>query len=712
MARAKPPRGLARPAKTPPAVDRRPVTRAVHGVELTDDYAWLRAENWQAALRDPAVLPADIRAVLEAENAHATEALAPSRRLIARLTREMRGRIKEDDEGVPLPDGPYLYSSRYRTGGQYPIMCRRPRGGGEEEILLDGDVEGRGKAFFSIGTAIHSDDHTRLAWSADENGSEYYALRVRDLARAEDLADVVPDTSGDALFTPDGSALLYIRLDDNHRPLKVCRHDIGTPASEDRLVFEEADTSVFVDISRTTAGTIALITARANETSSIHALDLTDPHARPTLVTPREGEIKSFADYHPSYRGEPTLFIRTNAGDAEDFRIVTAPLATPGRAHWQDLVPHRPGVLILSITVLKRWLIRLERENALPRIVIRALDTGEEHTIAFDEEAYSLGVIDGFEFDTDVLRFVYSSMTTPQETFDYDMARRTRVLMKRQEVPSGHDPAAYVTRRVLAPAPDGEQVPVSVVYRRDTPLDGTAPTLLYGYGSYGMAMPAGFSTARLSLVDRGFVYAIAHIRGGMEKGYRWYRTGKREHKTNTFTDFIAAAEHLVASGFSARDRIVAQGGSAGGMLMGAVANMRPDLFAGIIAEVPFVDVVNTMLDDTLPLTPPEWLEWGDPIRDESAFRRMLAYSPYDNVRPQAYPAMLVLAGVSDPRVTYWEPAKWVAKLRRLKTNDTPLLFLTNMDAGHGGAAGRFDRLKETARTQAFAIRVVGAKVGV
>jgi oligopeptidase B len=384
-----------------------------------------------------------------------------------------------------------------------------------------------------------------------------------------------------------------------------------------------------------------------------------------------------------------------------------APLEAPGRENWRELIPHRAGTLQLGIALLRDWLVRLERTDGLPRIVVRRLSDGAEHSIAFDEEAYSLGMVGGYEFATDNLRFSYSSMTTPSEVWDYDMRTRGREMRKRQEIPSGHNPDDYVTRRILAPAHDGEMVPVSILYRAGTKLDGSAPLLLYGYGAYGHAIPASFSTNRLSLVDRGLVYAIAHIRGGTDKGWRWYREGKLAHKENTFRDFIAAGEHLVREGFTAKGRIIAHGGSAGGMLMGAVANMRPDLFGGILAEVPFVDVLDTMLDDTLPLTPPEWNEWGNPIVDPQAFQRIRGYSPYDNVKAQAYPAMLVLAGLTDPRVTYWEPAKWVARLRASKTDNNPLLLRTNMDAGHGGAAGRFDRLEEVALGYVFALRTLG-----
>ncbi|MBS0538649.1 MAG: S9 family peptidase, partial [Proteobacteria bacterium] len=389
------------------------------------------------------------------------------------------------------------------------------------------------------------------------------------------------------------------------------------------------------------------------------------------------------------------------------FRIATAPLATPDRAHWRELIPYRPGVYLINTQLYANHLVRLERANALPSIVIRDLRTGAEHTIAFDEAAYSLDSISGFEFDTTTTRFAYSSMTTPTEIYDYDMESRQRTLRKRQEIPSGHDPAAYVTTRILAKSHDGAEVPVSILHRRGFVADGTAPLLLYGYGSYGMSMPASFSANRLSLVDRGFVYAIAHIRGGADKGWNWYLDGKREKKTNTFDDFAAAGRALIDARYTSAKRIVGHGGSAGGMLMGAVANRASELFAGIVAEVPFVDVLNTMLDDTLPLTPPEWPEWGNPIADAEAFRYILSYSPYDNVAPKNYPKILAMGGLTDPRVTYWEPAKWIARLRATMTSGGPVLLRTNMGAGHGGSSGRFNRLDEVAIAYAFALWAVG-----
>jgi oligopeptidase B len=696
---------------TPPQAERKPTPSTWHGVPLVDDFAWLRAANWQEVMRDPGKLDPAIRAHLEAENRYADHVLADTVALQDALFAEMKGRIKEDDSSVPAPDGPHAYYMRYREGGQHPVICRHGRAGGPEAILLDGDELAQGKAYFHLGATRHSPDHHMLAWSADEAGAEFYTIRIRDLKTGVDLADIVPDAGGSVVWTNDASTFYYVRLDRNHRPSRVFRHRLGTPVEDDVLIYEETAPGYFVSITASQSHRFAEISIHDHETSECWLVDLDDVDAVPTLVAAREASVQYDSEHHPALFGQQALVLRTNADGAEDFKIVWTPLANPERANWRDLVPHRPGIYLLSYVLLADWLIRLEREEGLPRIVIRHLESGQEHAIDFDEEAYSLGVDGGYEFATNVVRFTYSSMTTPAEVWDYDLTAHTRTLRKRQEIPSGHDPSAYVTRRLFAPGADGELVPISLLHRKGLPRDGSAPCLLYGYGAYGLSMPAAFSANRLSLADRGFVFAIAHVRGGTDKGWRWYREGKLANKCNSFTDFIAAAEYLVAHRWTAAERIVAQGGSAGGMLVGAVANMRPDAFGAIIAEVPFVDVLNTMLDDTLPLTPPEWPEWGNPIVDAEAFRRIASYSPYENVRPQNYPNMLVLAGISDPRVTYWEPAKWVARLRQLKTDGSLLAFRTNMEAGHAGAAGRFDRLKEVALTYAFAIKVMGNQLG-
>lgn len=703
---------------SPPRADIRTKTTHVHGIELRDDYDWLRASNWKDVLRDPDVLPADIRTYLEAENGYCKALMGPTRALQRSLVKEMRGRIKEDDASVPQPDGPFLYYSRYRKGGEHPLICRKPRseepaaknseprrraaGALREQIMLDADTLARGKDFFDLGDTAHSPDHRLLGWSADEAGSELHTIRVRDLGRGEDLPDLIPDTTGDIVWAADSGSFFYVGVDADHRPSKVFRHRLGEALGQDTLLHDEADAGMFVDIDETQSGRFLLISISDHETSEIRIVDLAAPDSAPVTIAPREVGRQYEVEHHGD-----DLLILTNADGAEDFKIVAAPVADPSPVNWRDLIPHRQGRLILSHLCLKGRLIRLEREDGLPRIVIRDLATGGESSIAFDEEAYGLGLDAGYEFETDTLRFIYASMARPAETYDYDMGTAERVLLKRQEVPSGHDPEAYRVRRIFATAKDGEQVPISILHRADLALDGSAPCLLYGYGAYGSAMSASFRTRPLSLVDRGFVYAIAHVRGGTDKGRRWYLDGKREKKANSFTDFIAAAEALAHTGFTARGRIVAEGGSAGGMLMGAVANMAPELFAGIVAEVPFVDVLNTILDDSLPLTPPEWPEWGDPIRDVAAFEMIRSYSPYDNVEAQAYPPILAMGGLTDPRVTYWEPAKWVARLRATMIGGGPVLLRTNMEAGHGGSAGRFDSLKETALAYAFAIQAAG-----
>ncbi|WP_413992787.1 S9 family peptidase [Labrys okinawensis] len=690
----------------PPAAEKRPTQRIVHGVTLQDDYAWLRADNWQDVLRDGSALPADIRTHLEAENHYAEARLAEGEALRAVLFEELKGRIKADDSSVPAPDGPFEYYSRFREGGQHRLYCRRPRGGGEESMLLDGDALAEGKSFFAFGGSDPSPDHRLLAWSSDENGSEFYVAHILDTTKGVMLDDEVPDTAGGVVWRQDGLAFYYVQVDKNHRASSVWEHRLGTPAGKDRLVYEEADSGMFVGLDRTQSRRMAVISIHDHETSEARVIHLDDPEGNVHLIAARETGVQYEIEHLPVADGKDQLLILTNADGAEDFRIMSAPLAMPDRRSWRDLIPHKSGRYILAMVVLADWLVRLEREDGLPRIVVRELASGAEHSIAFEEEAYALDLRGWEEFETDMIRFVYSSMTTPAETFDYNMRTRERVMRKRQEVPSGHDPSLYVTRRIFAPTADGESVPVSLLYRKATPIDGSAPLLLYGYGAYGISMPAQFSTNILSLVDRGFVYAIAHIRGGSEKGWRWYREGKLARKTNSFHDFIAAGAYLASHKFTSKGRIVAHGGSAGGMLMGAVANLAPDLFGAIVAEVAFVDVLTTMLDDTLPLTPPEWPEWGNPIVDEEAFSTILSYSPVDNVSAQTYPPILALAGLTDPRVTYWEPAKWVARLREKSTGETPAILRVNMDSGHGGASGRFDRLKEVALVQAFALKAM------
>jgi oligopeptidase B len=689
------------PRPTPPIAERRQHAVTHHGVTRQDPYHWLRADNWQEVMQAPETLAPDIRAYLEAENAYLKEAFeTPHAGLIETLFQEMKGRIKEDDSGIPEPDGPWAYNSRMVEGGQYPLIVRTLRGGGTEQVLLDCNKEA-GDGYFGFGGAEHSPDHRLLSWAADRQGSEYYTIHIRDIARGTDTGEIIADAADDGVWTADGKSIYYTEYDENHRPWCVRRHVLGTPQTDDPIIFEESDPGFFVGVGETQSRRFITINAHDHVTSEVWVIDQQQGGA-PRLISKRLAE----REYDAEDRGG-LFYMLTNADGAEDFKVVTAPVATPDAVHWTDLVPHQPGVLILDIIVLANHMTRLERVEGLPRIVVRDLRDGREWTVKFEEEAYSLGMSAGYEFDASTIHFTYSSPTTPQRTYELDLDTGERVLLKEQEVPSGHDPANYVTRRIFADAPDGERVPVTVLHRKTTKIDGSAPALLYGYGAYGISMPASFSTSILSLVDRGFIYAIAHVRGGMEKGYRWYREGRRDKKANTFTDFIASAEKLIQDGYTSKSRIVAEGASAGGMLMGAIANLRPDLWAGILAGVPFVDVLNTMLDDTLPLTPPEWPEWGNPIVSRTDYDRIAAYAPYEQVAAKDYAPMLVMAGLTDPRVTYWEPAKWVAKLRVTKTDGNPLYLKTEMGAGHGGPSGRFEHLRQTALGYAFALSCAG-----
>lgn len=690
-----------------PAVAKKPVSDTRHGITRTDDYAWLRADNWQQMFKDTSILDPEIRTYLEAENAYMDAAMGDTKELQKTLFAEMKGRIKEDDSSIPMKDGPFAYGSAFVTGGEQPRYFRIPRDGdpkneGLRDLLLDGDKEAEGKDYFRLSGIDHTTDHAFGIWGYDDKGSEYFTLRVRDLATKQDLDDALENTAGGGVWAPDGKSFFYTLQDENHRPSKVFHHIVGQPQSEDRLVYEETDPGFFMGVGGSLLDDFIYIDIHDHETSEYRLLSTKDLTAEPQLVAEREEGVE-----YSMTEGGDVFYILTNADDAKDFKIVEAPVSAPGRENWKELVPHEPGRLILNHMAFARHLVWLERREGLPVIMIRDRTSGEEHSIAFAEEAYSLGLQGAAEYDTDVIRFSYSSMTTPTQLFDYNMATRERTLLKTQEVPSGHNPEDYVTRRVFAEAHDGEKVPVTLLYRKDTKLDGSAPCLLYGYGAYGITIPAGFNTNCLSLADRGFVYAIAHIRGGKDKGFSWYEDGKMEKKVNTFKDFISAADHLVKEKFTSFDRIIAEGGSAGGMLMGAVANMVPEKFAGIIAAVPFVDVLNTMLDDTLPLTPPEWPEWGNPIESEEEYRWIAAYSPYDNVDKKPYPPIIALSGLTDPRVTYWEPTKWIAKLRDTAPDAGPFLLKTNMAAGHGGKSGRFQRLEEIAFEYAYAIKVAG-----
>lgn len=696
---------LTKPTVTQPVAPRAPKTIEQLGRTRVDPYQWLKDENWQQVMQDPTVLRADIREYLEAENAYTKARLEdPLETLTEELFQEMRGRIKEDDSSLPSVDGPYAYLVRYRTGGEYPIYARKPASeiyndDADDEIMLDGDEMGNGLAYFSFSSVQHSPDHEIVAYAVDDQGSEFYDIRFKDLDTGAALPDLIPRTAGDFVWGANSDRVFWVERDESGRPQAVHMYVLGAGASVE--VYREPDPGFFVTVGDSQSGEYIFISAGSHTTSEVRFFPADADAPAPKLIAERQTDV----EYAPEHWGDD-LVILTNRDDSVDFKIVTAPISDPSPNNWQDLVPHQTGTLIVDVAMLAGHMLRLERKDGLPRLIVRTRN-GAEETISFDEAAYSLGMSVGYQFDTTSFRLSYASPTTPQQTFDFDLANGERVLRKTQEIPSGHNPSDYAVDRILVPSRDGVEIPVTLLRHKDTPLDGSAPLLLYGYGSYGITMPASFRTTPLSLADRGMIWAIAHIRGSKAKGYQWYLDGKLKQKPNTFNDYVDVGRHLAQNDYTSPGKIVGMGGSAGGLLMGAVVNQAPELFAGIIAAVPFVDVLNTMSDDSLPLTPPEWPEWGNPIISAEDYDTILAYSPYDQVANRAYPAMLITGGLSDPRVTYWEPAKWAAVLRHEAPSAGPYFLRINMEAGHGGASGRFEGLKETALEYAFALAAAG-----
>lgn len=685
---------------SPPSAERRPHEITQHGRTRVDPYHWLRDDNWQAVLKDPSVLREEVRAHLEAENDYHDAMMADVAGLRDRLFEEMRGRIKEDDSSVPSRHGPWEYYVRFREGGEYPVFARRPVDGDKETILFDGEAEAEGHDFFNVASVEHSPDHARIAYAVDTVGSEYFTLRVRDIESGEGFPEAIEDTGGEVVWAADSESFFYIERDDNQRPKRVKHHVLSEDPAEDRTVYEEADDGLFVSIGETQSGDYILIESGNHDSSQSWYLPADEPTAEPVLIAPRrEGEL-----YDVDHRGEH-FYILTNADGAIDFKLVRAPVDAPGRDNWQDWLAHEPGRYISDFVTYRDYLVRMERRDARPYIVVSDYD-GDSYDIPMEAEAYSLSLRGGYEFDTDTTRFVFATPAQPAQTFDYDMESRERTLRKTQEVPSGHDPDLYTVERIDAPTEDGEHVPVTILRLKSTPLDGSVPLLLYGYGSYGSFISDGFSVTDLPLVDRGVIYAVAKVRGGTARGRQWYLDGKLEKKENSFTDFLAAGQALVEERYTAPGQIVIDGRSAGGLLVGATVNLDPEFFGGVIAGVPFVDVLNTISDPSLPLTPPEWPEWGNPIESEQAWETIASYSPYDNIRDDAaYPPIMATAGLADYRVTYWEPAKWIARLRH-EARGGPFLMKTNMEAGHGGSAARFESLKEQADLYTFALKVL------
>ena len=680
--------GCGRPI--PPVAMRVTHVETVHGMQRSDDYFWLRERD------NPKMI-----SYLEAENRFTQATMRHTKGFQKRLYAELKGRIKETDLSVPAKDGEYYYYTRTFEGKQYRTHCRK-RGhlDAPEEVILDQNELAKGNDYFRLGGFEISPDHRLVAYSVDTSGSETYTLRIKDLTTGELLPDEVLNTYYGLVWGNDNRHIFYTVLDDAKRPHKALRHTLGTDASEDVVVHHETDERFHVRLGKTRSRKFILLSLNSSVTSEVHVLDADQPTGSFRVINPRRQDM----EYSVTHQGD-YFYITTN-DNATNFKVVRTPIDQPGIANWSEVISHRPDVKVDRVSAFKNHLVIYERQAGLKKMRIRDVRNGSEHYVEFPEPVYTFFPGSNEEFDTTALRFSYTSLVTPRSVFDYDMETRTRELKKQTEVLGGYDPSQYESKRIFATASDGTKVPISIVYKKGIVLDGQNPMMLYGYGSYGASIDPAFRSSRLTLIDRGFVFAIAHIRGSGTMGRLWYEDGKFLKKKNTFTDFIACAEHLIEQGYTSPDRLAIRGGSAGGLLMGAVTNMRPDLFKVVVAQVPFVDVINTMLDASIPLTVIEYEEWGDP-HDKTYFDYMLSYSPYDNVKVQDYPNMLITAGLNDPRVQYWEPAKWTAKLRAMRTDDNRLLLKTNMGAGHGGASGRYDALKELAFVYAFILDTLG-----
>lgn len=675
----------------PPVAEKRPVELTMHGDVRVDEYYWLRERE------NPEVI-----AYLEAENAYTQAIMRHTEALQERIYEEIRRRIKEDDSSAPVRRDDFWYYTRYVVGGQYPLWCRKPGSlDAAETVLFDGNAMAEGHGYFALQMTV-SPSHGRAAYAVDTVGRRKYHLRFRDLASGNDLDEGIPDVTGNVAWANDDATVFYTRQDpETLRSYQVWKHVVGTPASKDVLVYEETDDTFSVYVQRSRSDRYLFLVSGQTLSTEVRFLAADDPNGVFQVIAPRmRGH-----EYDVDHLGD-RFYFRTNWGGATNFRLMSAPAGPSDPARWATVVDHRDQVYLDGFELFTDFLVTAEREAGLVRLRVAPWSGEAAHDVSFDDPAYVARIDANPDVNSRVLRFVYTSLTTPSSTYEYDMGTRERTLLKRDEVLGDFDPADYRSERLMIEARDGVRVPVSLVYRVDSFERGNNPLLLYGYGSYGSSTDPTFQAARLSLVDRGFVYAIAHIRGGQEMGRPWYEDGKLLRKMNTFTDFIDAADALVTEGYAAPDLVFAHGGSAGGLLMGAVVNLRPDRWKGVIAAVPFVDVVTTMLDDSIPLTTGEYDEWGNP-NDPTYYAYMKAYSPYDNVVAGGYPNLLVTTGLHDSQVQYWEPAKWVARLRAMKTDENVLLLKTNMSAGHGGASARFERFRETAFQYAFLLDLAG-----
>ncbi|SIN70523.1 S9 family peptidase [Algoriphagus halophilus] len=669
-----------------PIAAKKPEIIETHGHQRIDNYFWMRERE------NPAVIE-----YLNEENAFLKENLKHTEEFQKALFEEIKGRIKEDDQSVPYFKSGYYWYARYEKGSEYPIYCRKANSlDHPEEILLDVNKLAEGKSYYQVGGTSSSPNQHLLAFAADEVGRRIYTIYFKDLSTGELLEDTIPNVTGNLTWASDNQTIFYSKQDpETLRAHQIYRHVLGTPVEEDRLVFEETDDEFSCHVVSTKSEEYIFIHSESTISSEIRFIKSDQPNGDFQLLQPRVPHLEYAADHYDDY-----FWIRTN-DQAQNFKVVKAPISSPSIEHWEDVIPHREHVLLEDFELFSHYLVTQERSNGLVQILIKPWDGSPGHQLEFDDETYTAWISTNPEFNTETLRFGYNSLVSPSSIYDYHMALQTKTLLKQQEVVGGYDQSHYHSARIWAKAPDGVMVPISLVYKKELfRPDGSSPLLLYAYGSYGFSTEAYFSSSRLSLLDRGFVFAIAHIRGGEDMGRHWYEDGKMLKKKNTFTDFIACAEHLIEEKYTSTPHLYAMGGSAGGLLMGAVMNMRPDLFHGLIASVPFVDVVSTMLDESIPLTTGEFQEWGNP-KDKEYYDYMLSYSPYDNVTAKDYPNLLVTSGLHDSQVQYWEPTKWVAKLRELKTDNNLLLLHTNMDAGHGGASGRFNALKELAMEYTF-----------
>jgi oligopeptidase B len=677
-------------APAPPIAKKVPKVTEINGRKLVDDYFWLRDKQ------NP-----DVKAYLDAENAYTDALMKPTEHLQKKLYDEMLGRIKETDVEVPYKYGDYLYYSRTEAGKQYPIRCRKKGTvDSPEEIVLDVNKLAEGQMFMAVGAYEVSDDSNLLAYSTDNTGFREYTLAVKDLRSGKLLSDHIEKT-GSVVWANDNKTVFYTVEDAAKRHYRLYRHTVGSAGADD-LVYEEKDERFRVEAFKTRSKGYIILISASHTTSEARYILADQPTAAWKTIEPRQQDV----EYYPDHNGD-FFYIRAN-DTGRNFRLVKSPISSPGKSNWQEVIAHRPGVMLDELELFKNHYVLHERESGLPQIAVTDLRNGQSRRLSFPEPAYVTFPYVNREYDTSKFRYSYQSFITPQSVYEYDVATGASTLLKRKEVPGGFDANRYQVEQLFATAADGTRVPISVVYLKSKKLDATGPLYLYGYGSYGMSMDISFNSNIFSLVDRGVVYAVAHPRGGGEMGKTWHDDGRMMRKKNTFTDFITTAEYLLDKRYGAKNQLMIEGASAGGLLMGAVTNMRPDLFRAVIAKVPFVDVINTMLDESLPLTIGEFEEWGNP-KEKPAFDYMISYSPYDNIQPQAYPDMLVKTSFNDSQVMYWEPAKYVARMRSIRSDDNPLLLKTNMGAGHGGASGRYDRLHDAAFDYAFLLNQVGIK---